>query len=67
MAPKPIFVQHPIERGGGWSIYAGVSKFLVAEGPGWSIDVGRALYRRLNWKHPFINERNRSGRWRSGR
>jgi hypothetical protein len=47
-APKPIrFVQHPIERGGGWTITAGVSKFLVAEGSGWSMAIGRDLYLRL--------------------
>ena len=46
---RPIrFVQYPVERGGGWAIYAGVSKFLVVEGSGWSIAIGRALYRRLN-------------------
>lgn len=44
MIPKPIRF---VYRDGDWAIYAGVSKFLVAEGSGWSMPVGRRLYREL--------------------
>lgn len=33
---------------GQWAIYYGVSKFLVAEGPGWSWWFGRQLFESLN-------------------
>jgi hypothetical protein len=44
MIPKPLRF---VYRGGDWAIYAGVSQFLVAEGAGWSMPIGRALYRQL--------------------
>lgn len=36
-----------IRRGSDWRIEAGVSKFLVAEGSGWSAPVGVMLFKQL--------------------
>lgn len=36
-----------IEKAGGWSIRAGFSKVLIAEGPGNSVQVGRDVYKML--------------------
>ena len=36
-----------IDRGGDWVIRQGVSKFLIAQGPGYSRKIGRDLFTRL--------------------
>ena len=38
---------HWSRSNGGWRIGFGVSNFLLAEGSGWSLDFGRALYEAL--------------------
>lgn len=36
-----------IRPGSGWRLTCGTSRFLVADGPPWSIPIGRALLRDL--------------------
>jgi len=46
----------------GWAISDGVSRFLIAEGSGYSRNVGRRLYRQLvdeHHKHPATLKRRR--------
>ena len=39
-----------VVQNGGWRIDCGISRFLVAEGSGWSMPVGRRLFRDLQSK-----------------
>jgi hypothetical protein len=48
---------------GGWVIRAGFSKYLVAEGSGWSRPVGSALFAALRSAGGKFNGRTRNVRW----
>lgn len=53
MLHVPLYGLRFVQSKGGWAIYAGISKFLVAEGSGWSIPVGRELFRTLCKKQRY--------------